>query len=288
MRHICIIGNSAAGVSCAKTIRQTDSESKITIISQENYPAYLRFKLLDFLYQGIKESDLFEFAKDFYKENNIELVNNVVTHIEPEKKRLYFKEKGFLEFDILVLACGRKPKFPDIKGTNKRGVVTVYNFDDAKQIIETLPLIQTVCITGSNYVTEKLVDFFAQKNIEVKLFCPQLKINSESKSIEYITDSQIQEILGNGDAKAVKLSNNKIIGTNLVVYADILVPNIDLVKDTPIKYNNGIIVNSSMLTNIENIYAAGDVTEITGREKSFSWANAEQEGTTTGRCICQI
>jgi len=43
-----------------------------------------------------------------------------------------------------------------------------------------------------------------------------------------------------------------------------------------------------MVTNIKDIYAAGDVAQIKGQQKSYSWINAEQEGLAAGRSICQI
>ncbi|MDD5617517.1 MAG: FAD-dependent oxidoreductase [Candidatus Omnitrophica bacterium] len=287
MKNIVIIGNSAAGLSCAKAIREKDNSSKITIISDENRLAYQRFKLLDYLYQEVRESSLFESYQDFYKSNNLELVNNIVARIEPEKDRLYFKEKGFLEFDVLVIACGRKPKLPQIKGTNKNGVISLYNLDDAKHILEIIPLLQTVCIVGNNYIADKLTEFFSKRKIEVKLFSAGLKENLQSDMVQHIADCEIEEILGESDVKAARLSNNKIIGTNLIIYTDILSPNVDLVKETSIECNKGIIVNQSMLTNFGNIYAAGDVAQILGQEKNYSWTNAEQEGITAGRCICQ-
>ncbi|MDD5291785.1 MAG: FAD-dependent oxidoreductase [Candidatus Omnitrophica bacterium] len=287
MRSIIIIGNSAAGLSCASAIRQQDAESKITIVSDENRPAYQRFKLFDYLYQQVKESALFEPYQDFYQRNNIELVNNIVSAVDPSKKRIYFKEKGFLEFDKLVIACGRKPKMPQIKGVNKNGVVSIYNLDDVKHILEIIPLLQTVCIAGDNGIADKLTEFFVRRKIEVKLLRSQLKEGLQMDLVEHISDAQIQEILGEGDIKAVKLSNNKIIGTNLVVYTQVLSPNIDLVKETSIECNNGIMVDSSMLTSVQDIYAAGDVAEIRGQEKQYSWVNAEQEGTAAGRSICQ-
>ena len=41
-KQFIIIGNSAAGIAAAETIRQRDKESKIIMISDEDCPAYCR------------------------------------------------------------------------------------------------------------------------------------------------------------------------------------------------------------------------------------------------------
>ena len=38
-------------------------------------------------------------------------------------------------------------------------------------------------------------------------------------------------------------------------------PNIDFLKESRVKINTGVIVDSYMRTNIDNIYAAGDAAE---------------------------
>jgi len=288
MKNIVVVGNSVAGISCAKTIRDSDKESKITIISEESRPGYLRYRLFDFFNGRIKESELFFPYKDFYMAKSIELLlNKRVVNIDERKKRIYFKDSGFVDFDVLVLACGRKPKLPEIKGITKKGVFSFYYFNEVKEIIEMLPIVNTVAIIGSNSIASQLVSFFSTRKIDTKWFSNQANLENND-FIEIISGSSIAEILGNGDVKAIRLSNNKVIGVNLIIFTDNLVVNTDLVKDTSIAFQNGILVDNKMSTNIENIFAAGDVAQFLDKEKQYSWLEAEQEGITAGRSICQI
>jgi len=289
MKNICIIGNSVAGLTCAKTIRENDKESKISIISDESHLPYQRYKLLNFLRQEIRELELFKPYTDFYKQNNIELINNIVVSFDASKKRLYYKEKGYLEFDVLVVATGRKPALPEIKGINKKGIIALHKLDDIKQIIEILPLIHTVGIVGGNNIAQSLVEFFVNNKVDVKLISSAINITIDSNHVEQISNLEVQEVLGNGDIKAMRFTNNKVVGVNLLIYTDVLVPNISLVKDAGVECGKGILVDSlTMSTNIKDVYAAGDVTEVRGEEKIFAWDRAEQEGIKTGRYICQI
>ena len=70
-----------------------------------------------------------------------------------------------------------------------------------------------------------------------------------------------QEIIGNGDIKAVKLDSGKALGCSLIIVGKGVVPNIDLVKESDIKFNEGILSNEYLQTNVCGIFTAGDVCE---------------------------
>ena len=57
MSNFVIIGNSAAGISAAEAIRSKDRESKITIISDEDYNSYCRCLISYYLAGEITEEE---------------------------------------------------------------------------------------------------------------------------------------------------------------------------------------------------------------------------------------
>ncbi|MFH0941021.1 MAG: FAD-dependent oxidoreductase, partial [Candidatus Omnitrophota bacterium] len=66
--------------------------------------------------------------------------------------------------------------------------------------------------------------------------------------------------------------------------------NIDLVKDTEIKVNKGIVVDEAMRTNVPFVLAAGDVCEYQdeNRYKVCGWESAQSEGSTAGKTLRSI
>ena len=71
MSKYLIIGNSAAGISAAEAIREKDPSGKITIISDENYPAYSRCMISYYLSGEITEDKLKLRDDDFIAINKI-------------------------------------------------------------------------------------------------------------------------------------------------------------------------------------------------------------------------
>ncbi|MCM8763752.1 MAG: FAD-dependent oxidoreductase [Candidatus Omnitrophica bacterium] len=64
-------------------------------------------------------------------------------------------------------------------------------------------------------------------------------------------------------------------------------PETSIVKDSPVKYNRGILVNQFMETNVSDIYAAGDVVEsknlLTGENCLLAiWPAAAKQGQIAG------
>jgi NAD(P)H-nitrite reductase large subunit len=96
----------------------------------------------------------------------------------------------------------------------------------------------------------------------------------EENGIEIIFGQEVSEIIGNGDIRAVKLDSGKAFESSLVIVGKGVSPNINLVRDTEIQVNEGIIANNLLETNIPNIYTAGDVCESFDLTQSKSTVNA--------------
>ncbi len=277
MKQYIIIGNSAAGIAAVEAIRQRDKASKILVFSDEDYPAYCRCLISYYLAGDIKEDKILYRPESFYKENNIELsLNKKVIRIDPKKNRITCEDKSQFNYDALLIATGASPKFPETKGIKKRGVFGFRTIKDTRGIAGLLPVTKTACVLGGGLIGLKGAYGLKKRNVEVKVIIKSKQVLSqmldfeaagfvqrrlEENGIEIILGQDINEIIGNGDIKAIKLDSGKAFESSLVIVGKGVSANIDLIKETQIKLNEGILANNSMQTNIPNIYTAGDVCE---------------------------
>jgi NAD(P)H-nitrite reductase large subunit len=277
MKQFVIIGNSAAGISCVEAIRQRDKESKITVISDEDYSGYCRCLISYYLAGDVKEDKILLRPESFYKENNIELLlNKKVARVDPKKNRVILEDKTQLNYDALLIATGASPKFPEIPGIKKRGVFGFRTIKDAKEIEGLVPVTKTACVLGGGLIGLKAAYALHKRKIETKVIVKSKQILSQmldvqaagivqkrlqENGLEVIFGQDAAEVIGNGDLKAIKLDSGKAIGCSLVVVGKGVGPNVDLIKDTEIKMNEGILANNLLQTNIANIYVAGDACE---------------------------
>src|SRR3989338_473207 len=299
MKHLLIIGNSAAGISCAENIRKKDKEIKITILSKEEYPAYNRCLISYYLSGDIKEDALVYRAKDFYKDNAIELLlNKKAIRIDAKKNQVVLEDKTRLDYDVLLVANGASPKFPEIKGIRKKGVLGFRTIADAKEMLDMSLVSPSACVLGGGLIGLKAAYGLKKRKLDVKVIVksPQIlsqildKESSEmfqrrliEHGIEILIGSDVQEVIGNGDCKAIKLDSGKVIATSLVVVGKGVTPNTDLIEESGISFDEGIKVDEYMKTNIPTIYAAGDIAQaydaiLEKAAVNALWPNAIEQG----------
>jgi NAD(P)H-nitrite reductase large subunit len=303
MKQFIIIGNSAAGIACIEAIRQKDKESKILVISDEDYPAYCRCLISYYLAGEIKEEKLIYRIQDFYQKNNAELLlNKKVERVDPKKNRVILEDKTSLNYDSLLIATGASPKFPQLPGIKKRNVFGFRTVKDAKEIDGQIAVAHTACVLGGGLIGLKCAYALKKRKLDVKLIVKSKQILSqmldaaaanivqkrlEENGLEVLLGVDVAEIIGNGDIKAIKLDSGKVIGCSVVVVGKGVKPNIDLIQDTSIEVNEGIRVNDYLQTNIPNIYAAGDVCEsfdltLNAQAVNALWPVAVEQGKFAG------
>jgi len=304
MKQFIVIGNSAAGIAAVESIRSKDRDAKLTVISDEDYTAYCRCVLSYYLAGETPESNLVYRSEKFYKENNIELLlNKKVTRVDPQKNRVILEDNEKLGFDQLVIATGSSPKFPDIKGIRKRGVSGFRTVKDIKEVLGMLPIVKTAVCLGGGLIGLKAAYALKKRGIEVKVIVKSRQILSQlldkagadiiqehlgSQGIEILTGADIIEFLGEGELKAVKLDSGKVIGCEVAIIGKGVSPNVGLVKNTDIRVEEGIILDSFLKTSVENILAAGDCAQTydIAMEKSqvnALWPNAVEQGALAGK-----
>lgn len=300
MSHLVIIGNSAAGISCSEAVRKYEKQLKITIISKEDYTGYNRCLLSYFLAGDIKEDRLIYRPKKFYQENNIELLlNKKVTQVTPKKNQLLLEDKTRIDYDLLLLASGSSPKFPEgIKGIQKKGVFGFRTIEDTRGILELVPIAHTACVLGGGLIGLKAAYGLKKRNLEVKVIMKSPQVLSQvldkesallfarrlgEHGIEILSGTDVQEVIGNGDCKAVKLDSGKVIAANLVVVGKGVKPNTELIQGSGIRFDEGVLVDEYMKTSIQNIYAAGDIAQaydpiLEETAVNALWPNAVEQG----------
>ena len=124
---------------------------------------------------------------------------------------------------------------------------------------------KAACVLGGGLIGLKAAYGLKKRNVEVKVIIKSKQVLSqmldfeaasfvqrklEENGIEIILGQDVDEIIGNGDIKAVKLDSGKAFESSLIIVGKGVSPNIDLIKETEIKFNEGILANNLMQTNM--------------------------------------
>ncbi|GAX61842.1 hypothetical protein SCALIN_C28_0044 [Candidatus Scalindua japonica] len=306
MAEHVIIGNGVAGIKAAETIRKHDSGCKITIIGNEAYAFYYRPQLPQFVAGKIEEERLWGKKKIFYEDNNITTcLGKTVTGIKPDANEIILKDDSTINYDSLLIATGGFIKRRSYPGSDLNGgIVQLKTIDDAKNIKEKIKSAKNAVVVGEDFLTLALIEALLSSGLEVTYLLRGNRLWPEIMDKD-ASDILMQRLKGKGikvkhetDIKEVFIKNrlvNGIITTDgeqidcqVLGIVDKLQPSIGFLTNSGVNTDNGVLVNNKMLTNYDNIYAAGDVAQLPIDpdseipEINVRWLKAWQQGQVAG------
>lgn len=273
-----IIGNSAGGIGGAEAIREIDKVGSITIVSDELYPAYSRPLIAKYLAKECSEEKILFRPVDFYDQNNIAcLLGRKVKRLRLESGIAELEGGERIAWEKLLIASGGVPIVPKIEEMDKKGVFTFTTLDDAKAIDGFLENAKRAVVIGGGLVGISVTEALVKRGVEITVVEVRSQIlraildkaaslvaeeTFRQAGVRIIGGHTVAEIVSRHLVEGVILDNGEEVPANLVVVAMGASPRTELVIDTGIKVNRGIVVDRYMATNYPGIYACGDVAEV--------------------------
>ena len=301
-KHV-IIGNSAAALNAITAIRRNGSNWSITLISAEKHYAYSPVLLTYYLSKKISRERIFLVNQDFYNNHNVDLVlENRAIQVDPEKQIVYLKDGKKIGYDNLLIATGSSPKRPGFKGEDLKGVFTLKSIDDAEKILKVSSNMKEVVIVGGGLIGLQAANALFSKDRKITMVigsrqplsqnvdppCAESVCQSIKEcGISILFETNVISIERVKNKLKVELNSGNILDADSVIIGKGVTPNIQLVRESGIDVNRGIIVDETMRTNFSNVFAAGDVAEgnnlVTGKKQVIAtWPNACLQGKTAG------
>lgn len=117
MKQYVIIGNGVAAVGCIEGIRQTDQDSRIVVISEENHSVYGR-PLISYYLEGKTNLSRMNYRPaDFYDQMGCQVRYGVrALRIDKKAKAVYLDDGSAVPYDAVCAATGSAPFVPNFPG----------------------------------------------------------------------------------------------------------------------------------------------------------------------------
>ena len=292
-----ILGNGIAGLSAAISARKHDETGEITIVTKSPMPFYYRIRLIEYLAKKIPIEKLIAHDEKYYEERNIKIIlNKGAIKIDSKDKKVKFEDGTLMEYDKLLLATGARPRYPNIEGMEKKGILKFRGASDSDEIIDHVEICKNVVVLGGGVLGIEAANSLVNlgKDVTViesadRLLHRQLDMEGskilqkalEEKKIKFIFGKNIKRILGDKNVKGIEFEDGTIFDTESIVLSAGIIPRLELCESAKINFNRGIIVDEYMKTNIEDIYAAGDAVEYKGNLYGL-WAPSKEQGEIAG------
>ena len=294
-----IVGAGIAGVTAAKEIRKHDKEGSILLLGNEKVRPYFRIQLTAILGDDAPEIPYLD--KEGWEEK---LALDVrpgaeVVSVDFDAMTVTLADGEKIQGEKILLANGSHSSVPPFKNNELKGIFTLRNWDDLMTIqsyIKGFEDTKHIAVIGGGLLgleaansLKKSGHVVAIINRSEYLLSKQLDrelgmmLNEEMKDLGFMvfTEKSTKAFIGEDEVRGIEFDDGTAADFDMVLISAGVRPNTELFKDTGLEVNKGVIVDSHLMTNKANVWAAGDVAEVEGRVMGI-WPASRAMGKVAG------
>jgi NADPH-dependent 2,4-dienoyl-CoA reductase/sulfur reductase-like enzyme len=225
--------------------------------------------------------------------------------LDLKRKRLILKGGNEFGFQKLMIATGARPRTLNIPGSRLQNLFYLRTLNDSKSIRNAAEKVKHALVIGGGFIGMEVAAVLAQKGIEVamvlnddrvfkRLFSPEMSRFFESyyaaRGVRLIKSMSVTEFRGDEAVKSAVLRDGQNIQCDLVVAGIGVSPAIDVVKNSGLDLDDGILVNEYLQSSHADVFAAGDVANyqdvlFAKRRRVEHWDNAVSQGQYCARSL---
>ncbi len=287
MQKIIIVGGVAAGATAAAKVRRLSPDAQITMFEAGPDISFANCGLPYYIGGDIKSRSklILQSPESFNEQYQVDVhINTRVTEINRKEKQVKTLDVrtglvNYYDYDKLILAQGGRPVVPKIDGSNLDHVFTLWTLNDMDKIqnhiTEKAP--KEAVVIGGGFIGLEMVEALVKRGIKVHLMemMPHVMAVMDAEMAGFIE----QEMLSYGvslhtgknvvgiTSKNVKLNDDSVVNADMVLMSIGVRPTLQLAEKAELEIgeSGGLLVNEYLQTSDENIYAAGDMCEVSHR-----------------------
>lgn len=287
MEKILIIGGVAAGATAAAKARRLSADAQITILEAGADISFANCGLPYYIGGDIKSRSklILQSPESFNEQYQTTVhIHTAATEIDRANKVVYTLnsktgEKKTFEYTKLILAQGGKPIAPPLPGADKEHVFQLWTLDDMDKINDfiTDEKPKTAVVVGGGFIGLEMTEALAKRGMKVSVveMMPHVMGIMEAEISGFIqeeltaygVDLYTGKALSEIENGSVKLGDGTRIEADMVLMSIGVRPTLKLADESGLKLGEagGLLVDSTLKTSDDSIYAAGDMIELEHR-----------------------
>jgi 3-phenylpropionate/trans-cinnamate dioxygenase ferredoxin reductase subunit len=300
-----IIGDGIAGSSAAETIREADPNADVTVITEEGEALYNRILIKEFAKSKLPEAPISIHDPSWYEEREIDLeLNTHVTGVDTDAKEVHAHTGETYGYDKLLVATGGTPTQLPVENSDAEGVHHFWTFQDARGIKEHAERAETGVVVGAGLLGIDLAAISAAQELDAHYLMRgqawwRYALSEEGAEIihEALRERNVTPVFGSGVDRFETDEDGTVVAAvdpngdryeaDFVGVAIGLNFNTEYLRGSDIETDDGVLTDEYMRTNVEDVYAAGDITRfhdvILGeRAQNGAWGSAKEQGSVAG------
>ena len=274
-RHL-IIGGGTAGMNAIRTIREEESErSTITLVSAEK--PYSRMVLPYYLDRSIAESHVFTATAKVLADWGVTPhLGKRATALDTTANVCTLDDGATVEYDDCLIATGSSAVRAPVPGADGRGVHSFWTLDQARGVIAQIQPGSHVVMVGAGFIAFTILNSILALGAKLTIvevaprILPRMIDDTGAQLVEaWLTKHGVGVRTGAkltriDDVKGrlrLKMAAGGDLVADVVIMATGIRTNLDWLKSSGVKVNQGVVVDDHLRSSVPNVYAAGDVAE---------------------------
>ena len=304
MSKYLILGAGIAGRRAAKAIRKKDPSSEITVVEEQAIPFYARPMLGDMIGRGSGAAQ--PAAKDmgWVSDLSIQFKAGVsVKEVRLRDQKVLLSTSQVIPFDRLLIAFGAQAQKLPCDDGETSGVIYMDRLADAQAIGSHIGSARKAVVYGASFQALSVIKALRNNDIDCTLALPEarfwpgtldavgsniLEERLRQEGVELVKNAAIQTLgKEDGALHSVMVSGGKTIFADLLVVTAPQAPVLNYLTQGEISIDRGILVDKALKTNMENIFAAGDIAQVSSEPvmntaAQMGWLRAWKQGNIAG------
>lgn len=282
--HYVIIGVGVSGSQAAAELRDHDRTARITIITASRLPFYQRYDLPR-VFNGVHDWRTFMVHQPgYYSDNRITLRRDTrVGGIDAKNRLLHLTHKETVHYDKLLVASGGRPYVPEHLVDYRRLMFGWGSFEDAMAVRQALPDGGHALLLGGDMIGLDLARTLIATGHRVTLVAgehsfwphqvpaterPKYLAALQALGLELLEEGDLGGIVAVEQSVAGLPARRVVFGDGSDLHGDVvmpffgLAPQVEFMAGAGPDIERGLLVQRSLRTTDEHIYAAGNVCQI--------------------------
>jgi len=274
-RHL-IIGGGTAGMNAIRTIREEEAErSEIMLVSAEK--PYSRMVLPYYLDRSISESHVFTATAAVLAEWGAKThLGRRATNLDTKASVCTLDDGTRLEYDDCLIATGSSAVKAPVPGAELPGVHSFWTLDQCRALIADVKPGGHVVMVGAGFISFTILNSILSLGAKLTIveiaprILPRMIDDTGASLVEdwltrhgvtIRTDARLNKIEDAKGKKRLKFAKGGDLTCDAVIMATGIRTNLEWLKGSGIRVNQGVVVDDHLRSNVANVYAAGDVAE---------------------------
>ncbi|WP_210448741.1 NADH:flavorubredoxin reductase NorW [Vibrio crassostreae] len=285
MSNIVIVGGGFAALQTIKMVRKIDQDIAITMITADAGVEYSKPNLSHAFSQAqTPEALSIHNAQQLAEQYNVVIKTKaLVSEVDTEQQCVHV-DGQIIHYSKLVLATGATPFIPPAEGLKRSATITLNSLEEFEKHKAQVDGAQRITVIGGGLIGVELAFDLQTAGKDVTIIEPasyllnnlvppfvslELERELRKAGVTVETDSAVCRATYLTDGVRLQTTASRLIRTDIVIAAAGLRPNTQLATQAGIDVNRGIVVDETMRTSAENVYAIGDCAEIEGRVMAY-------------------